>query len=91
MERIDSFAPQVNRRMLELLEIDAVPVLVAKGPESLDIIRGEGNILNYLSSACFTDEDVLYLENPISSGDEGITVLSGESGECSVTIDCPDD
>ncbi|RLB95131.1 MAG: hypothetical protein DRH90_25825 [Deltaproteobacteria bacterium] len=91
IERIDTFTPQTNRRMLELLDIDTIPVLVSKSPDSYDIIRGEENILNYLSSACFTDEDVLYLDNPISSGDEGITVFSGESGECSVTIDCPDE
>jgi uncharacterized membrane protein len=91
IERIDTFSPENNRHMLELLEIDTIPVLVSKSPDSYDIIRGEGNILNYIRSACFTDEDVLYLDNPISSGDEGITVFSGESGECSVTIDCPDD
>lgn len=91
IERIDTFAPQINRHMLELLEIDTIPVLVSKSPDSYDIIKGEGNILNYLRSACFTDEDVLYLDSPISSGEEGITVFSGESGECSVTIDCPDE
>jgi uncharacterized membrane protein len=91
IERIDTFAPQTSRRMLELLDINAIPVLVSKGPDSYDIIRGENNILNYLSSACFTDEDVLYLDNSISSGQEGITVFSEESGECSVTIDCPDE
>jgi hypothetical protein len=91
IERISTFAPQINRRMLELLEIETIPVLVSKSPDSYDIIRGEGNILNYLRKACFTDENVLYLDDPISSGEEGITVFSGDSGECSVTIDCPDE
>jgi len=91
IERIDTFAPQINRHMLELLEIDTIPVLVSKSPDSYDIIRGEENILNYLRKACFTDKDVLYLDDPISSGEEGITVFSGESGECSVSIDCPDE
>jgi len=91
IERIDTFAPQINHHMLELLEIDTIPVLVSKSPDSYDIIRGEENILNYLRKACFTDEDVLYLDNPISSGEESITVFSAESGECSVSIDCHDD
>ena len=91
IERVDTFAPQINRHMLELLEIDTIPVLVSKSPDSYDIIRGEGNILNYLRKACFTDEEVLYLDTPISSGEDGITVLSGESGECSVNFDCPDE
>ena len=88
IERIDTFSPQDNRHMLELLEINTIPVLVSKGPDSYDIIRGEGNILNYLSSACFTDEDVLYLDSSMDSKEEGITVFSQEDGECSVTIDC---
>jgi len=91
IKRINTFAPQINRHMLELLEIDTIPVLVSKSPDSYDIIRGEVNILNYLSKACFTDKDVLYLDDPISSGEEGLTVFSGESGECSVSIDCPDE
>ena len=91
IERIDTFTPQTNRHMLELLDINAIPVLVSKGPDSYDIIRGEDNILNYLSSACFTDEDVLYLNSSMDSGDEGITVFSQETGECSVTIDCPEE
>lgn len=90
VERIATFAPQTNRHMLELLDLDTIPVLVSKSPDSYDIIRGEQNILNYLGRACFTDEDVLYLDNPINSGEQGITVFSGESGECAVTIDCPD-
>ena len=91
IERIDTFAPQINRHMLELLDIDAIPVLVSKGPDSYDIIRGENNILNYLSSACFTDEDVLYLDSSMDSKEAGITVFSQEAGECSVTIDCPEE
>jgi hypothetical protein len=90
IERIATFSPQTNRHMLELLAIDTIPVLISKSPDSYDIIRGEKNILNYLGSACFTDQDILYLDNPISSGEEGITVFSGESGECAVTIDCTD-
>jgi len=91
VERINTFSPQDNRHMLELLEIDTIPVLVSKGPDSYDIIRGEGNILNYLSSACFTDEDVLYLDSSMDSSEDGITIFSQETGECSVTIDCPDE
>ncbi len=90
IKRIDTFSPQNNRHMLELLEIDTIPVLVSKSPDSYDIIRGEGNILNYIRSACFTDEDVLYMDRSIVSGEEEITVFSEEAGDCSLTIDCPE-
>ncbi|MBW1890931.1 MAG: hypothetical protein JRI93_10500, partial [Deltaproteobacteria bacterium] len=88
IERIDTFSPQNNRHMLELLEIDTIPVLVSKSPDSYDIIRGEGNILNYIRRACFTAKDILYLDKAIVPGEEEITVFSEEAGECSLTVDC---
>ena len=82
------FSPEINRLVLGVLGIDTVPVLVAKSAEGFRFIKGEKKILNYVSHACFTNADVLYYEDSIPTGDEGITVISDQEGECSVAIDC---
>ena len=82
------FSPEINRLVLGVLGIDSVPVLVVKSEEGYRFIRGEKKIVNYVSHACFTEADVLYYENSIQAGDEGITVITEQEGECSVAIDC---
>ena len=82
------FSPEVNRLVLAVLGIDTVPVLVAKSAEGFRFIKGEKKILNYVGHACFTDADVLYYEDSIPAGDDGITVITDQQGECSVAIDC---
>ena len=44
--------------------------------------------MNYVQHACFTDADVLYLNDGISTDDQGLTVITDQQGECSVAIDC---
>jgi hypothetical protein len=70
------------------LGIDSVPVLVVKSAEGYRFIKGEKKIVNYVSHACFTEADVLYYENSIQTGDDGITVITDQEGQCSVAIDC---
>ncbi len=82
------FAPDVNRLVLGVLGIDAVPVLVVKSPEGFRFIRGERKIVNYVKHACFTEADVLYYEDQTKASDDGITLLTDQEGECSVEIDC---
>ena len=82
------FSPEINRLVLGVLGIDTVPVLVVKSAEGYRFIKGEKKIVNYVSHACFTEDDVLYYENPIQAGDQGITVITDQQGECSVEIDC---
>lgn len=82
------FSPRINGHILTVLGIDTVPVLVSKGPDTYSIVKGEKNILNYIRHACFTSDDVLYLDKSISTDDEEISVFSEESGECSVTVEC---
>jgi len=82
------FSPEINRLVLGVLGIDSVPVLVVKSAEGYRFIKGEPKIVNYVQHACFTDSDVLYLKDGIRSGDEGITAITDQAGECSVEIDC---
>ena len=82
------FSPEVNRMVLAVMGIDTVPVLVVKSAEGYRFIKGEKKIVNYVSHACFTEDEVLYYENALQAADEGITVITDEEGECSVEIDC---
>ena len=88
LEPNPKFSPEINRLVLGVLGIDSVPVLVVKSAEGYRFIKGEPKIINYVQHACFTDSDVLYFKDGIRSGDEGITAITDQAGECSVEIDC---
>jgi hypothetical protein len=88
IELNEDFSARINAHILTVLGIDTIPVLVSKGPDSYSIIKGEKNILHYIRHACFTSDDVLYLDKSISTDEEEISVFSEESGECSITVDC---
>ena len=82
------FAPEVNRIVLKVLGIDSVPVLVVKDEESYRFVRGEDRILNFISRACFTHDEIFYLNRPPGGSGKEITVLTEEDEECSLDIDC---
>ena len=88
LEFNQQFAPEINRLILEVLAIDSVPVLVVKDAESYRFIRGENTIINFIRRACFTHDEVLYLnESPVST-DQEITILTEKDEECSLVLDC---
>jgi len=82
------FSPEINRLVLSIMGIDTVPVLIVKSDDGYRFIKGESKIVNYVQHACFTDADVLYLNDGISADDQGLTVITDQQGECSVAIDC---
>ena len=88
LELNKSFSPEVNRLILEIFGIDSVPVLVVKDEESYRFVRGENRIVNFMRRACFTHDEVLYLDKSPAAADREITVLTEEDEECSVEIDC---
>jgi len=88
LEPNPDFSPAINRLVLSLLGIDSVPVLVVKNDDGYRFIKGEPKILNYVRHACFTDADVMYLNESVYSGHDQITVFSEQDGECSLEIDC---
>jgi hypothetical protein len=88
LEPNSDFSPEINRLILSIMGIDTVPVLVVKGDDGYRFIKGESKIVNYVQHACFTDADVLYLNDAVSSDDQGLTVITDQQGECSVAIDC---
>jgi len=88
LELNKAFSPEINRHILTVLGIDSVPVLVVKDEESYRFIRGEGRILNFISRACFTHDEVLFFDQSPQAADKDITVLTEADEECSVEIDC---
>jgi uncharacterized membrane protein len=88
LELNKGFSPRINRHILSVLGIDRIPVLVVKDEESYRFIRGENRILNFIRRACFTHDEVLYLDQSPQTVDKGITVLTEADEECSVEIDC---
>jgi len=89
LEPNPEFAPEINRLVLSVMGIDTVPVLVVKSDGGYRFIKGESKIVNYVQHACFTEADVLYLKDGISTDDQqGLTVITDQEGECSVAIDC---
>jgi hypothetical protein len=88
LKRIPTFSPNINRQVLSVLGIESIPVLVVKSAEGYRFIRGEKPIIDYVQHACFTDDEVLYLEKSFLSGEESITLLKDDTSECSIEIDC---
>lgn len=88
IEHIQTFSPELNRRVIGVLGIDTVPVLVVNRPDGYRFIKGEKKIINYVKHACFTEADVLYYNPSDQSIEEKMTFISEEEGECSVAIDC---
>ena len=82
------FSPAVNRLVLAVLGIDSVPVLAVKSADGFRLIKGERQIVNYVRHACFTEADVMYFDKNVVSGDDEITVLTEQEGQCSLAIDC---
>ena len=83
-----NYSPDFNRLILKIFGIDTVPVLISKSKEGYRFIKGEKKILDYVRYACFTHDRVLYFDDSLSSGQEGITAITEEDGECSIEIDC---
>lgn len=88
LEKISTFAPEMNRLVLSVMGIESIPVLVVKSAEGYLFIKGEKPIIDYIQHACFTDDEVMYLEKTSYKADEKITLLREDAGECSIEIDC---
>ncbi|MCB2183072.1 MAG: hypothetical protein KQH63_13640 [Desulfobulbaceae bacterium] len=86
----DSYDPELNKLLLKLLGIDAIPVLLEKNKSGFSIIKGEQQIIHYIEQACYLTDPLLYLDNEGQSQQENIPIFS-EEGECSLTIECDEE
>lgn len=86
--RLPEYDPLVNVNFLKNLDLSEIPVLIVRGQEKIEILKGEGRIIRYLQENCGND---------VGSGG---TVLGTEGGSydylpflqkeegCSVDEDC---
>ncbi|NOX80165.1 MAG: hypothetical protein GXP57_03615 [Deltaproteobacteria bacterium] len=86
VKKSPSYSPEVNRLMLSLLGIKGVPVLLARDPSGLSIIRGDERIISYIKQSCYQEAPLPYL-GPNAVQDKNMSIY-GEEGECSMTVDC---
>ncbi len=86
VKKSPSYSPEVNRLMLTLLGIKGVPVLLARDPAGLSIIRGDERIISYIKQSCYQAAPLPYL-GPNAVQEKNMSIY-GEEGECSMTVDC---
>ncbi|HDK43959.1 MAG TPA: hypothetical protein ENG91_05350 [Desulfobacteraceae bacterium] len=86
VKKTPSYSPEVNRLMLALLGIKTVPVLLARDPSGLSIIKGDKRIISYIRQSCYQAAPLPYL-GPNAVQEKNMSIY-GEEGECSMTIDC---
>ncbi len=86
VKKAPSYSPAVNRLMLTLLGIKGVPVLLARDPSGLSIIKGDKRIISYIKQSCYQVAPLPYL-GPNAVQEKNMSIY-GEEGECSMTVNC---
>jgi uncharacterized membrane protein len=90
LEYFPDYNPSLNRLLLSLLEIKTIPVLLAKNPEGLTLIKGEGAIVDFINATCFDKEIDLYSGSSSDTDDIGFSTEATQEGECEIEVECPD-
>lgn len=84
---IANYEPEVNRNLLKLLGINAIPVLIVEEPMGLEFIKGQQNIVSYLNQHCATSPHVSldnYYRDPFAASNNSTCSVS--SVECDQTV-----
>lgn len=91
LEYSPDYNPALNRLLLSLVDIQTIPVLLVRNPDGMTFIRGEENIIHFISQACFRQEKQLYMDSSLNSSPEGMSVYDAQQGECNIQRECPDE
>ena len=84
----DGYKTEVNRLTLSLLGIDEVPVLLARSGQNWTLVKGDRNIINYITQACFESQPTLYLDRSLHPDQSEMSVITDPSSGCSLQVDC---
>jgi len=95
LERMPSFHPEMNRRLLRTLQIDSVPVLVVPDNGGFRIIRSESGIEAYFAANCAKigtsstplEPEIIKPESSVPDYDQSFFSPLGDE-ECRVDVEC---
>jgi uncharacterized membrane protein len=86
----EEYDPELNKLLLKLLGIDAIPVLLEKTGAGFSLIRGEKEIIAYVRQSCAVDAPLLYFKQSGAEGPASLPIFQQE-GECSMAIECDEE
>jgi hypothetical protein len=71
-----------------LLGINEVPVLLAQSGQNWTLVKGDQNIITYITQACFESQPKLYLDRSLHPDESAMSVITDQPDNCSLQIDC---
>jgi len=87
-----SYSPSLNRVVLSMLDIATIPVLLVQNPDGLTFIKGEASIIDFVSQACFRQEQEISLDPPLYSLPKGMNPYEDGEGDCTIEVEeCPEE
>jgi len=84
----NSYSIEINRLILNILEIKEIPVLIVKELSGFSFIKGERNILNYIDSTCFDQTPIKFYDSTSGTSDGDTTISIEDDISCLIDINC---
>ncbi len=83
----EEYVPEINRLALRILGIDAIPVLIVKRENGYLLIKGDGEIIDFIHENCFGSDTAP------AALDSGIDPLLApdDGGACSLQQECAEE
>jgi hypothetical protein len=91
IDRNQSYNPSLNRVILSMLNIKTIPVLLVQDPEGFTFIKGEKQIIDFISRECFVHSETTIPETFRFDDSEGMNLFEEQEGECAIEVECPDE
>jgi uncharacterized membrane protein len=88
------YSHSLNRLVLSMLNITTIPVLLVQNPDGLTFIKGEESIINFVSRACFQEEETISIDPTYYDVPGGMNLLEEDKdeGECVIAVEeCPEE
>ena len=90
-KRMETYDPEVNKKLLKSFGLKQIPVLITSNASSFRVITGSGQIEQYLFDNCRNNLELQITPNQQSfSSPPGFDFLSPNDEACAVDTDCED-